>query len=599
MVSHAAASEAESVGVEGHISNDDDTAGSMSLRIIGISPLNRRIAVLIQTFSHRSDLALAWVRLQQLRQYKWRQGVALHYTAEHLGAWAAEFTSDSLVKRCVDNPSTALSGTVREFLVESLLAEKVRNLSSLGLVVPSGFVVDSFLRMLNVLPANPVIRDRIKSLTTSASSCKKWCRRFRETWHLQWGETSVPHGVSPAAARTRAAVYLGWLQYWFQHFGAEREVVVVNMDETMLGAVKQAKAGVTDGASGVAGGCRAAPAREAALQRTSLIATICSDPAVQKCLPQIRLPRTASGKVPSKPMLDNYAAAGPPQITWHGSAGFASSRILQWYLTRLTKAVRCAKPGVAILLVWDCCPVHLCEKVLQTARRLRLGVVIVPGRMTWALQPLDTHVFAVLKNNIRAKIFEAKAKEVRSALPPGVRIRIHGDAIRETLVERSWEGAMQKTGLCRDLSTLRQALKELLGGAGTAAAFPSVPDMMELLSVNETRATELRRILTPQMPLGSRLPAGPGEAGLPVVVPLAGAPPRVFAEPRPVILSSRARLPSAPGGQRHPDNVWMPFFAGRSVQTRSMTAAAAPAAAPAPAGTARAPAVKRARTSDF
>ena len=70
MVSHAAASEAEPVSVEGHISNGDETAGSMPLRIIAISPLNRRIAVLIQTFSHRSDLALAWVRLQQLRQYK-------------------------------------------------------------------------------------------------------------------------------------------------------------------------------------------------------------------------------------------------------------------------------------------------------------------------------------------------------------------------------------------------------------------------------------------------------------------------------------------------------------------------------------------------
>ena len=71
-----------------------------------------------------------------------------------------------------------------------------------------------------------------------------------------------------------------------------------------------------------------------------------------------------------------------------------------------------------------------------------------------ALQPLDTPVFAVLKNCMRREIFEAKAKEGRSTLPPSVHVRIHGDAIRETLGDRSWVSAMQKTGLCRDLSSL-------------------------------------------------------------------------------------------------------------------------------------------------
>ena len=360
------------------------------------------------------------------------------FTAADLDGWCQELSTDLIVLRCRTHPSAALCGTVREFLVESLLAEKVRNLSALGLVVPSGFVVDAFLRMLSVLPENPVQRQRAESLRKSASSCKKWCRRFRETWSLQWGGTSVPHGVSPVAAQSRAAIYLRWVQ-WFNHWGADREVVVVNEDETMLGAVQLAKAGMTDCGSSAARSTVAAPSREAALPRTSLIASICSDPEVQKCLPQIRLPRTKNGQVPSKPTLDNYAAAGTSQITWHGSAGFASGRILLWYLSRVAKAVRAARPGAAILLVWDCCPVHICQNVLAAAKRLRIGVVIVPGRMTWALQPLDTHVFAVLKNCTRRKIFEAKAKDGRSTLPPSVCIRIHGDAVRETLVE-PWLG---------------------------------------------------------------------------------------------------------------------------------------------------------------
>ena len=117
-------------------------------RVIRVSPLNRRIAVLIKLVSGRSDLALAWVQLQQLRQWKWREGVALLFTAADLDGWCQELSTDLIVLRCRTDPSAALCGTVREFLVESLLAEKVRNLSALGLVVPSGFVVDAFLRML-------------------------------------------------------------------------------------------------------------------------------------------------------------------------------------------------------------------------------------------------------------------------------------------------------------------------------------------------------------------------------------------------------------------------------------------------------------------
>ena len=63
---------------------------------------------------------------------------------------------------------------------------------------------------------------------------------------MQWGVTSVPHGVSPVAAQGRAAICLRWAQYWFNHWGADREVDVVNMDATVMGAAQHARAGMTD-----------------------------------------------------------------------------------------------------------------------------------------------------------------------------------------------------------------------------------------------------------------------------------------------------------------------------------------------------------------
>lgn len=575
----------------------NDAAEVMStVRIIHVSDLERVTAVLIRQFSGRTDLALHWIRVQQLRHWKWRPGLAVLVREADLNAWCHELVKHVLVKRCLGSDAAALSGTVREFLVESLLAERVREFAAMGMVVPSGYLVDSFLRMLRLLPENPVTRGRINSLTGSVSSCKKWSSRFRSTWQLQWGSTSVPHGVSASAAERRTVVFLRWLRYWFEQLPASK-LVVVNMDETMLGSIKEMKVGVVDARPDRHDGRACLPARAGGLPRTSLAASVCSDNAVQQVLPQIRLPSSKHGRCPSKRALDTYADAGVPVITWHGSAGWVTAQILQWYLLKLAAAVRSVRPDAAILLVWDCCPVHLSARVLQTARRCRINIVFVPGRMTWALQPLDTHVFAVLKQTIRKKEFAAKAETRCNRLPCGLRVRLHGAAIREVLVQRSWATVMQRAGLVSSGVALRASVTKLVGSQQVSAAFPSVSDFMEIFAVEQPRAAELMLLLQPSSAPVAAAASARQAAASSQTHSQDDARERAAWSPRPVILS--ARLPSGPRRAEQPLNVWLPSFAGRSVQTRSMTAAAeasqGAACSSAPASSSK---PKRARTRD-
>lgn len=568
----------------------------LSVRFIGVSELDQRTAVLIKVFSGRSDLALHWIRLQQLSQWKWRPGLAALITEDSLAKWVDQLSSDTLVQRCRRSSAAELSGTVREFLVESLLAEKVREFAAMGLVVPSGYLVDTFLKMLRMLPDNVAHRRRIESLTESVNSCKKWSSRFRFRWQLEWGSTVVPHGVTESAAERRTGIFLRWLRFWFQHAACPAGLIVVNMDETMLGSIKDPKVGVVSSNTQSRSQTLHLPARAPGLPRTSLVASVCNDAEVQKVLPQIRLPKSSHGRCPSKRALANYADAGVPVITWHGSAGWVSADILQWYLRKLSAAVRSVRPGAALLLVWDCCPVHMSNRVLQTARRCRIHIVFVPGRMTWALQPLDTHVFAVLKQLIRKKEFAAKAEARSNKLAPGLRVRLHGEAIRDVLVHRSWVSVMQRAGLACADAVLRPSVVKLAGHEPSSAAMPSVTDVMEIFAVEEPRAVELLRLLKPleasttgdRPRLCSVAPSSQQETQQSVS---ASAP----WSPTPVVLT--ARLPSGPRAGPHPLNVWLPFFAGRTVRTRSMTVAARAQAAlqPAPAS-ASSPSAKRPRT---
>jgi hypothetical protein len=261
----------------------------------------------------------------------------------------------------------------------------------------------------------------------------------------------------------------------------------------------------------------------------------------------------------------------------------------------MAKAVRSVRPGAAILLVWDCAPVHLSVKVLETAKRVGVSVVFIPGRMTWALQPLDTHVFAQLKHAIRTKQFEAKAATSSSALPPGQRIRLHGDAINEILVDRSWTAVMERAGLSCTSAALRPALSELLENRNVEAAFPADDELLEILAVRPDRLPDFKRLLRPVLTPADDASGGAPSASGASAATVRAAPGRGSAGPKPIVLNLRARLPSAPSRPAC-ENVWLPFFAGRSVQTRSMSAAAAAATGESQTSAASVAPAKRART---
>ena len=152
----------------------------------------------------------------------------------------------------------------------------------------------------------------------------------------------MPHGISEQASARRAGVFIRWIRHVLFQRIAPHQAVVINMDVTSLGNVKQWKRGVT----AVAGEAHLADnvAKEAAMPRTSLMASVCSDVAIQAKLPQIRLPRGRGGKLPSRIVASCYAEAGSPQVAVHGSSGYCTVPTLSWYMRLVAKSWKEATP---------------------------------------------------------------------------------------------------------------------------------------------------------------------------------------------------------------------------------------------------------------
>ena len=544
-------------------------------RIITWSDADVRFAVLVKSLSGRSDLALHSVRLGQFRQHRWRPGFAISPTEHHLSVWSTAEVLEH-VQRCLANPLEPLRQQAQVFLVESYVAEAVHRLNLSGLLVPSSRVLQHFLRCLHYLPRTAAQSTFVDHLA-DAQAAKRWSRNFRQRWSFEWGCDQVPHCVTQVEIQHRAAIFLRWMRHVLGQRLCGKPAVVINMDETFLNNIKTWKKGVVIqracGEHRHDGDIRHDPS----MGRTSLLASVCSHAAVQRVFPQIRLPGGKQGKVPSEPIRQAYGSAGAPQVAVHGTSGWNTAMTMKYYITSLRKAVRQGAPGHASVLVMDCAPSHLSADVLTHAQRLGVQIVIIPARLTWLMQPLDTHVFAQLKRKIRMAEYDWKACRSDRRLAPPARIDLHSHAIREVLVESDWSQTLDRAGLTLSTVPLRGQLAQAVAGQDLAQRAPSVQDLADLFNMTVERATTLRRLLLPT--LAAPLSRGDAAAAPGRAVPAAavGADGESAARPRPVLILSLRRLPSRPALAEAGRNLWLPAPSLRP-HTRSMTAAATAAA---------------------
>ena len=74
----------------------------------------------------------------------------------------------------------------------------------------------------------------------------------------------------------------------------------------------------------------------------------------------------------------------------------------------------------------DVCPVHAAPAIAAVARRLKINVVLVPARLTWLLQLLDTHVFAQMKREKRRELWQAKASAAGGTITAAEQLQTPG-----------------------------------------------------------------------------------------------------------------------------------------------------------------------------
>ena len=129
---------------------------------------------------------------------------------------------------------------------------------------------------------------------------------------------------------------------------------------------------------------------------------------IQPKLPQIFL---ASEKLVSKKLLQELSSHIPENYHFiRGKSSWNSHKMMRKAICLLAKSLEPYMATHQVILVLDVarCHFHQSISALATAKGIRL--LYVPSKLTWLLQPADTHCFSRLKAKLKKKWVELRSQ---------------------------------------------------------------------------------------------------------------------------------------------------------------------------------------------
>ena len=114
------------------------------------------------------------------------------------------------------------------------------------------------------------------------------------------------------------------------------------------------------------------------------------------------------------------------------------------------------------ILSFDAAPLHLAQEVLREMTSAHIWYIVVPARLTWMLQPLDSHAFVLYKNWLRRGFTdEAGNGDTRSFMRRMLDLVI--GAIRYILQGRKWQKAFEQNGFAPNLDSISDFVRHQCG----------------------------------------------------------------------------------------------------------------------------------------
>jgi len=174
------------------------------------------------------------------------------------------------------------------------------------------------------------------------------------------------------------------------------------------------------------------------------VALICDDSALQPVLPQVII---GNEHTFLKASFADFKAACPANVrlvrqksAWNDCALCAS--IVRWLGLALAPHMGRVQP----ILLLDAVRLHTAKNVLSACSRYRIWPIVVPAKMTWLVQPLDTSAFHLYKASLKRAYQRARGGSPNGDVSLAAFLACLYETIRSVLQGRRWASAFEQDG---------------------------------------------------------------------------------------------------------------------------------------------------------
>ena len=306
-----------------------------------------------------------------------------------------------------------------------------------------------------------------------------------------------------------------WFNSLSRRVSAGRRVLRLNLDETSVCMWQGAGKG-TLFHSRKRHGPRDEPVQVASRQQRRLcmthVAIICDDPAIQPLLPQFFI---GNQKVFPKREWGAVQASCPSNVVLvRQQSSWNNTKLFTIIVNRLGVVLRPFLCSVQPVLLMDTCRLHFAKPAVAACFSASIWPVFVPAKMTWLLQPCDTHLFADYKRQLRCSYQAARAKTARGNLNIVEFMSCLYTVLRSVLQGHRWSLAFDRDGFGSSQAEVSNSVKRQLGIDGDLDVPAGMPSHEQLrlcfprrakLSITSMLPPEIPTMALPRQPVGLRL----------------------------------------------------------------------------------------------
>jgi hypothetical protein len=196
-----------------------------------------------------------------------------------------------------------------------------------------------------------------------------------------------------------------------------------------------------------------------AKSHVSFLAFITHDSSVQPKLPQIFIGN--HHRFTHKLLKSVFPHTPDGYYLWREVSSWNNHELMCRALKLLAKHLKDYLVSHQLVLVLDVAKCHLHSSIYSLAHRLGVILLYVPAKLTWLLQPADTHVFFRLKLRLRQLWLDMRVKSISGEVSHADWVTAVLGLTRKLLCGFQWRNAFGSDGLLDECKIGSRVLAEL------------------------------------------------------------------------------------------------------------------------------------------